>query len=139
MKNVGSRSKSINDTNVKSIYFRETPSVVFTTDLNNEKQLTGYRYIQIPDDLMDSMFSISAQGKSAKDRLDELLYQHGYCVESASVTAIPVYYLEPNVRVYIYDEKTGVDGEYIVSKITLPLTYNGTMSLTTTKAAESLY
>ncbi len=139
VKNVGSRSKSINDTNVKSIYFRETPSVVFTTDLNNEKQLTGYRYIQIPDDLMDSMFSISAQGKSAKDRLDELLYQHGYCVESASVTAIPVYYLEPNVRVYIYDEKTGVDGEYIVSKITLPLTYNGTMNLTTTKAAESLY
>lgn len=139
VKNVGSRSKSINDNNVKSIYFRETPSVVFTTDLNAEKQLTGYRYIQIPDNLMDSMFSISAQGKSAKDRLDELIYQHGYCVESASVTAIPVYYLEPNVRVYIYDEKTGIDGEYVVSKITLPLTYNGTMSLTTTKAAESLY
>lgn len=139
VKNVGSRSKSINDTNVKSIYFRETPSVVFTDDLNAERQLTGYKYIQVPADLMDSMFSVSAQGKSAKDRLDELIYQHGYCVESASITAIPVYYLEPNVRVYVYDEKSNIDGEYVVSKITLPLTYNGTMSLTATKAAESLY
>ena len=85
------------------------------------------------------MFSISSQGKSAKDRLDELIYQHGYCIESASITAIPIYYLEPNTRVYVHDEKTGVDGEYIVSKITLPLTYNGTMSLTATKAAETYF
>jgi hypothetical protein len=29
VKNVGARTKSINDTNIKSIYFRETPNVVF--------------------------------------------------------------------------------------------------------------
>ena len=138
VKNVGSRSKAINDNNVKSIYFRETPAVVFTDNLAKESQLSGYRYIQIPSELMDSMFSISAQGKSAKDRLDELIYQHGYCVESASITAIPIYYLEPNVRIYVYDGDTGIDGEYVVSKITLPLTYNGTMSLTATKAAENV-
>jgi len=85
------------------------------------------------------MFSISAQGKSAKDKLDELIYQHGYCVESATINAIPIYYLEPNVRIYVHDEDTGLDGEYVVSKITLPLAYNGTMSITATKAAESLY
>jgi hypothetical protein len=33
---------------------------------------TGYRYIQVPN--IDTMFSISAQGKSAKEKLDELLY-----------------------------------------------------------------
>ena len=139
VKNIGSRSKSINDSNIKSIYFRDTPAVVFTEDITKENQLTGYRYIQIPSNLMDTMFNISAQGKSAKDRLDELIYQHGYCIESATITAIPVYYLEPNTRIYIYDEDTGLDGDYIVSKITLPLTYNGTMSITSTKAAQSLY
>jgi hypothetical protein len=87
---------------------------------------------------MESMFSISAQGKSAKDRLDELIYQHGYCVESATINAIPIYYLEPNIRIYVYDKDTGIDGEYVVSKISLPLTYNGTMSLTATKAAENV-
>jgi hypothetical protein len=42
---------------------------------------------------METMFSISAQGKSAKERLDELLYQHSYCIESATITTIPIYYL----------------------------------------------
>jgi hypothetical protein len=29
VKNIGLRTKTINDTNIKSIYFRETPSVIF--------------------------------------------------------------------------------------------------------------
>ena len=85
------------------------------------------------------MFTISARGKSAKDRLDELIYAHGYCNESASVTCIPIYYLEPNTRIHIADPKTKINGDYVVSKITIPLTYNGTMNLTTTKASESLF
>jgi hypothetical protein len=84
------------------------------------------------------MFTISGQGKSAKNRLDELIYQHGYCVESVTITTIPVYYLEPNTRIYVYDKDSGIDGDYIASKINIPLTYNGTMSITATKAAESI-
>ena len=52
---------------------------------------------------------------------------------------IPIYYLEPNTRIHLYDEDTGLDGDYIASKITLPLAYNGTMTITATKAAENLY
>ena len=136
VKTVGSRTKSINDTAVKSIYFRETPDVIFQQAGKQFGTLTGFRYIQVPD--IESMFSISAQGKSAKDRLDELIYQHGYCIESATITSIPIYYLQPNTRVYVHDEDTGVDGDYIVSKLTIPLTYNGTMSITATKAAENI-
>jgi hypothetical protein len=68
-----------------------------------------------------------------------LLYAHAYCSESATVTAIPIYYLQPNTRVHISDPETKLEGDYIVSKITIPLTYNGTMSLTTTKAAETVF
>lgn len=85
------------------------------------------------------MFSISAQGKSAKDKLDELLYTHGYCIESATISTVPIYYLQPNVRIHINDEETHLNGDYIVSKISLPLTYNGTMSITATKAVENLF
>jgi len=70
---IGFRPKSVNETSLKGIYFRETPSVIFTTDvtLATESAL-GYKYIQVPD--IESMFSISSQGKSIKDKLDELLY-----------------------------------------------------------------
>ena len=137
VKNIGARTKSINDNNIKSIYFRETPDVLFVRDIKTEAvyDTSAYRYIQYAD---DSMFTISSQGQSAKNKLDELLYQHGYCTESASVTCIPIYYLEPNTRVYIHDDRTSVSGDYIITQISLPLTYNGTMQLTMTKAAETL-
>ena len=138
VKTIGSRPKAINDTQVKSIYYRETPSVVFkdpeediSIDLNS-----GYRYIQTAR--FDEMFTISAQGKSAKERIDELLYQHGYCVESATITTIPIYYLEPNTRIYLYDKETNLQGDYIVNKLTIPLAYNGTMQISATKAAQDI-
>jgi hypothetical protein len=136
VKNVGPRTKAINDTNIKSIYFRETPSVVFVKTQPEAEKISGYKCIQMPD---DSMFTISSQGRSAKDKLDELIYQHGYCTESATITTIPIYYLQPNIRVYVSDKETNLDGDYIISKLTVPLTYNGTMSLTATKAAETLF
>lgn len=132
-KNIGFRTKAVNDSGVKSIYFRETPDVIF-----GEGNLTGYRYIYIPGTNMDSMFSISSQGTAAKDKLDEMLYQYSYCSESVTITAIPIYHLDANTRIYIHDDDMKIDGDYIVSKITLPLAYNGTMQITATKAAENL-
>lgn len=134
--NVGSRSKSINETNIKSIYFRETPNIIFESPENTIQPKSGYKYIQVQD--IDSMFSLSSQGKSAKDRLDELIYNHGYCIESATITTIPIYYLQPNTRIHISDQKANLNGDYVISKMTIPLTYNGTMSITATKAAESI-
>ena len=136
VKNVGSRTKPINDTNVKSIYFRETPNIIFIKDQQEQSGVSGYKYIQIQD---DSMFTVSSQGQSAKNKLDALLYQHGYCTETATITTVPIYHLQPNIRVYVFDSKTKLNGDYIISKISIPLTYNGTMSLTATKAAEALY
>ena len=87
---------------------------------------------------MENLFTISSKGKSAKERIDELLYNHLYCIESASVSAVPVYYLEPNGRIIIQDENSGINGEYVISKMTIPLAYNGTMSLTATKAVSNI-
>jgi len=84
------------------------------------------------------LFTISSKGKSAKDSIDELLQNHSYCIETANITAIPLYHLEPGVRILIKDEKSNIDGEYIVSKITIPLTYNGTMSISATKAVSNI-
>ena len=139
VKNIGCRPKAINDSSVKAIYFRETPNVVFTTNFEEDrKQSSAYTYINAGKAGMNTMFSISSQGKSAKAAIDDLVYRHGYCIETATINTIPIYYLEPNVRIHIVDESTNLDGYYNVSKLSIPLTYNGTMSITATKAAESI-
>ena len=135
---LGSRTKAINDNNVKTIYYRDIPTTIFHTVGDEQyRSETGYTYIQIPKE-MESLFSISTKGKSAQERMDELLQNHSYCIENATITTVPVYHLEPNTRIYVRDDASGINGEYIVTKLTIPLTYNGTMSLTTNKVVANI-
>jgi len=92
---------------VNSIYYRTTPNVIFFDNLEEynkytEEYKTGYTYVILPNHVKN-MFSISAQGKSAKDVIDSFLYEYTYGQESINISAIPVYYLEPNNRIYVYD------------------------------------
>ena len=136
VKEIGSRIKSINDSNVKSIYYRDVPTTVFVPQLSAEHTTPGYTKIFLSP-RFESLFNISAKGKSAKERVDELLFTHSYSIESTTINTIPIYYLEPNTRILVRDKESNVDGEYLVSKITIPLTYNGTMNLTATKVVSN--
>ena len=136
---VGDRVKAINDNNVTAIYFKEVPDLIFTTPKEWSKRVnvTGYTPVFM-NNSMESLLKISSQGKSAQDAIDELIYQHSYCIESVTVQAVPVYSLQPNTRIIIRDHKSNIEGEYLVSKISLPLAYNGTMSITATKAPQRI-
>lgn len=137
---IGDRPKVVNDNDVKAIYFRDTPNLIYQTSSSSKSYdfKTGYVYINLPKAYED-FFTISALGKSAKEVIDTLLYNYSYCVENVNLNVIPVYYLEPNTRIYVHDERSGINGEYIVSRISVPLAYNGMMSITATKAAKRLY
>lgn len=131
---VGLRSKSIKDDNVKTIYYREIPNVIF----GSEQQFAGMDfepgYVRIYlQGTMENLFTISTKGISAKEKIDELLYQHGCCVDSVTINSLPVYYLEPNTKIYVRDDKSGIDGKYVINRISIPLTYNGQMSINATK------
>lgn len=134
---VGTRSKALTDKDVKSIYYKDIPKVIFQSGKEIYEHETGYTYIQLQD-TMENLFTISSRGKSAKEKVEELLQDYGYCTESISLTALPVYHLEPNHRIVVQDNDTQINGEYLVDKITLPLTYNGTMNITATKVVSDL-
>lgn len=139
--NIGNRPKATNDNKVKAIYFKEVPNIIYLSQDQSSEDLSddwsGYTTLNIPDSLTE-MFSISSQGKSAKDVLDEYLYNHTYAIENVSITAMPIYTLQPNTRIKITNEKEKINGEYVISKLTVPLTYNGVMSITANKLAESI-
>jgi hypothetical protein len=71
--------------------------------------------------------------------MENYLNNNTYAKESVNITGIPIYYLEPNTKVAIKDEESKVSGEYIINKISLSLTYNGTMSLNVTKIVDKIY
>lgn len=137
---IGDRPKIVNDSKITSIYFRNVPQVIFTNeqDYNGLDIKTGYTYIWL-DKSMQDLFSISAQGKSAEEEMNELFNNYSYCSEGVTITAVPIYNLEPNTLVYIYNEENKINGKYQVNRITIPLNYNGMMSITATKIIEQVY
>lgn len=136
--NIGRRTKVINDTEVKAIFFEGTPNVLFIDPNNTEPQTdTSLSYVRL--NLVGGManyFQISTQGKSAKETLDSLIYQHTYYCEGITLNCIPIYYLQPNVRISVYDQNSGINGEYIIKSYNLQLAYNGSMSITASKAED---
>lgn len=137
---VGIRSKVENDSNVKAIYYGDTPQIIFDDYSDGlQSSHSGYKYFNLPSSSYGSMFSRSTQGKSAKDAIDTLLYNYTCCTESVSIQSVPIYYLQPNTLIYINDIKANIEGEYIINKITIPLAYNGTMSIQGTKVINRLY
>lgn len=137
---IGDRPKVVNDSKITSIYFRNVPQVIFTNgqDYNGLDIKTGYTYIWL-DKSMQDLFSISAQGKSAEEEMNELFNNYSYCSEGVTITVVPIYNLEPNTLVYIYNKENKINGKYQVNRITIPLNYNGMMSITATKIIEQVY
>ena len=135
---IGDRAKSVNDDMVKAIYFREVPNTIFTQSLSDTEHKSGYTYMQYQES-MSGLFNISSQGKCAIDVMEEWLNNYVYATESVSITTVPIYHLQPNTRVKVMDMESKINGDYIVSRISIPLTYNGTMSITATKVADRVY
>jgi len=76
--------------------------------------------------------------KSAYEEIRKELYQYTSYNEQISLTTLPVYYLEPNVRITVRDSESGIYGDYIIKSISLPLDINGTMSLSCARVLERI-
>lgn len=135
--NIGTRNKVINDTAVKSIYNRETPKVLIVVSPKDNEPVfdQGFNYtkIQIQED-MEILFSKSRQGNSCIEKVNELINTNTAASEVISITSIPIYYLQPNTRIYIKGY-----GDYTLDKISYSLNYNGTMNISGNKIIKPIY
>lgn len=136
---VGRRSIVENNNNITALYALEVPDVIFMTNEEWENEelrayynSIGQKYFKWNDNF-NSLFMASSSGATAFERIRELLYQHLSFNASVSLTCFPKYYLEPNNIIYIEDIETGIIGNYSITQFTLPLTYNGTMSISATE------
>ncbi len=133
---IGDRIDAVNDDSVKAICYREVPNILFNKPEDGIYQ-PGYIYVNLPEALMN-MFSLTRRGKSAINALDEKIYSYSYCAETISLNTLPIYNLEPNTRISIHDDATGVNGDYIVQRLSIPLSHNGTMSISGYKVIDAL-
>lgn len=139
--NIGRRQKVVSDSNSNTIFPVEVPNVlIFSNNKDNiediniaEKQ--GYKVAIVGDDIYQNL-SVGGGQNAAFDKVKELLINHTQYAENINLSTIPIYYLEPNTRVSIFNNNLGIYGDYLIKTISLPLTPNGTANITATKCIE---
>ena len=87
---------------------------------------------------MNNIFVTSSRGKSATDAVEDLIYQHCYEINNVNLQTVPIYHLQPDTCIYIKNDETNINGDYIISKITVPLDSKKMMSITATKVMPSI-
>ena len=141
--NIGRRTKIINDSKINCIFETDIPDVVLLNQGWNEAELNAARkecqarnqnYSQISEEIFESLAQGGSQN-SAYNEIRNLLYQHTQYNEGVSVQLLPMYFLEPNIRITLKDEMTGINGDYMINSISVPLDINGTTSLSCSKVA----
>lgn len=136
---IGRRPKVVNDSDVKAIFYRETPNVLFIDPANDEPRDNDLNYVKM--NLVGGLsnyFTVSTQGKSAKEAMDNLVYQTTYYQEAITLNCLPVYHLSPNTKIKVEDDRTGIRGEYLVKSFNYSLAHDGMMSITATRAVDRL-
>lgn len=138
---IGHRPKMLSDQDVKAINYHSIPNVLFSqsdeagiTRTDDTKDYVELRYAEY----MKDYFRMSARGKTCVDTLEGLLYTHTFFQESITIQCMPIYYLEPNTKIQVVDERTGINGDYIIKSFNYNLTHDGMMSIQATRCTADI-
>ena len=143
--NIGRRTTVLNDDSVNCIFESDVPDCILIETgkeedmekLKNECEKKGQTFYQVPSSIFN-LLSVGGQQNSAFESIKNLLFQYTNYNESISITCLPIYHLEPNTRISIKEPISGINGDYIISSISLPLDSTGTMTMNVTQAIERL-
>ena len=102
-----------------------------------ELQELGLHPVQVAGAIFDSIMPGGCYN-SCYQNIRQLLTNYTDYNESISITCLPLYHLEPNVRITINDPMSGVQGDFIINTINFDLSHTGTMTINAKKVIEKI-
>ena len=144
VKSMGRRTKATNGKDINCLFepsFKDI--VIIQSGMSNTQALIdeclskGQSYVLVGSSIYGEL-AVGSNYNSAYNEIRNQIFQSTSYNESITIQAMPIYYLEPNTRITVVDPASGIGGDYIIKSISLPLTVNGTMSLSCTRALQRI-
>lgn len=155
--NIGRRSYIINDNNINCVFEPDIPDIILIrlsdsmaidpitgepitemAKIRQECQQRGQNYYQVPDTIYDAL-TIGGAFNSGYNFIRQAFHQYTSYNESISISCLPLYFLQPNTRISVYDSDSGINGDYMISTISITLGINNnSMTINGIKALEKL-
>lgn len=139
--NIGRRVKIDSESKVDCLFppAYETGRIIISADGDTKSERAfaesmGIEWVQIYPHIYKHI-GLSKGYVSAYDRIKELLVAHSNYNETIQLTTIPIYHLDVNTRITIEDQEIGINGDYIITTISLPLA-PGTSNISCVKCLE---
>ena len=139
IKNIGKRTKVLVDDKINCIFEPDVLNIIIleagSPDIGTLRQKYGDRgesWTQVPAEIYSKMV-IGGTLNSALVAMRDLLYQYTHYNESIQLNTLPIYYLEPNTRISVKDEKSNIFGDYLINSISVSLNGNDQMSISANK------
>lgn len=138
---IGRRTKVVEDESVNCVFEPDIPDFIIvkqgdTEAIKNCKN-RGQTYAIAPAEIYDEMQG-SRGYNSAFYAVRDLLYQHTTMNNQITLQTIPIYYLDVNQIISVEDLQSGINGEYLIQSLSIPLDVNGNMTITATKLLEKI-
>jgi hypothetical protein len=70
--------------------------------------------------------------------IKNMLWENTNYNSSISISLVPIFHLEPNTRITINSNDADIHGDYMIDSMSIPLTINGTMSISASETKSKL-
>ena len=109
IQNIGRRTTTLVDDSINCIFEPDNPDIVIieagsenADNIQRECEARKQEYAQVRSEIYAMLLNGGAL-RSAYDEIKKELYQYTNYNEQISLTTLPIYYLEPNVRITVRD------------------------------------
>ncbi len=141
---IGRRTHVVNSNDINCIFEPEIPDYVLikagqedTEERREECEARNQKYIQVDPAIYDTL-AVGGIPNGAFTEIKNLLHEMTNYNETIQISTLPIYHLEPNIRIGVNDKDSNIYGDYMINTISLPLNVTGTTSISAVRAATKM-
>ena len=144
--NIGSKIYSYQTDKINKLYNTDIPDKIMVNNGQTavSRALTiakcsaeGQAYSNVTKEIA-SVLAIGTTGYTAQESARDALYQYTDYVEQISITSLPIYYLDAGMRIEVNDKESGINGDFMINRINLPLDAKSNMTISATRALQRI-
>lgn len=141
---IGRRTHVVNSNDINCIFEPEIPDYVLikagqedTEERREECEARNQKFIQVDAAIYDTL-AVGGIPNGAFTEIKNLLHEMTNYNETIQISTLPVYHLEPNIRIGVNDKDSNIYGDYMINTISLPLNVTGTTSISAVRATTKM-
>lgn len=148
--NIGRRTEVLNQgKNVNCVFEAWIPDVVLINKdlsssdesapgkLRKECEKRNQPFYQVSSDIFNNI-EIGGVLNSGYQVIRQLIHEYTSYNQSISLQMLPIYFLEPNTRISVYDTRSNIYGDYMINSMSFSLDTSSMLTINATKALNKI-